>query len=79
MNRRFLDDEQLDRKEQFKVLKEIFAVDLRKILLIRIRKALNKKMPRKGVLEKIAAISSRTHGDARKAVELLSKSAQIAE
>lgn len=55
------------------------AVDLRKILLIRIRKALNKKMLRKGVLEKIAAISSRTHGDARKAVELLSKSAQIAE
>ena len=33
----------------------------------------------KGVVEKIAAISSRTHGDARKAVELLSKSAQIAE
>lgn len=55
------------------------AVDLRKILLIRIRKALNEKMLRKGVLEKIAAISSRTHGDARKAVELLSKSAQIAE
>lgn len=55
------------------------AVDLRKILLIRIKKALNRKMLRKGVLEKIAAISSRTHGDARKAVELLSKSAQIGE
>jgi archaeal cell division control protein 6 len=55
------------------------AVDLRKILLIRIRKALNRKMLRQGVLEKIAAVSSRTHGDARKAVELLSKSAQIAE
>jgi len=31
------------------------------------------------VLEKIAAVSSRTHGDARKAVEILSKSAHIAE
>ena len=30
-------------------------------------------------MKKISAISSRTHGDARKAVELLSKSAQIAE
>lgn len=49
------------------------------ILLISIKKALNRKMLRKVVLEKIAAISSRTHGDARKAVELLSKSAQIAE
>ena len=36
-------------------------------------------MIQKGVLEKIAAVSSRTHGDARKAVELLSKSAHIAE
>jgi len=55
------------------------AVDLRKILSIRIKKALNRKMLRRGVLEKIAAISSRTHGDARKAVELLTKSAHIAE
>jgi cell division control protein 6 len=31
------------------------------------------------VLEKIAAVSSRNHGDARKAVEILSKSANIAE
>ena len=29
LNRRFLDDEQLDRIEQFKVLKEIFDVDVR--------------------------------------------------
>ena len=55
------------------------AFDLRKILLIRINRALNQKMIQKGVLEKIAAVSSRTHGDARKAVELLSKSAHIAE
>lgn len=44
-----------------------------------IKKALNQKMVENGVLEKIAAVSSRTHGDARKAVELLSKSAHIAE
>ena len=55
------------------------AFDLRKILMIRIEKALNQKMIQNGVLEKIAAVSSRTHGDARKAVELLSKSAYIAE
>ena len=29
LNRRFLDDEQLYREEQFKVLKEIFDVDVR--------------------------------------------------
>ena len=29
LNRRYLDDEQLDREEQFKVLKEIFDVDVR--------------------------------------------------
>ena len=54
-------------------------MDLQKILSIRVKKALNPKMVDKGVIEKIAAVSSRTHGDARKAVELLSKSAQIAE
>ena len=55
------------------------ALDLEKILSIRIGKALNRKLIERGVVEKISAISSRTHGDARKAVELLSKSAQIAE
>jgi archaeal cell division control protein 6 len=55
------------------------AFDLKKILSIRIKKALNRKLIQKGVVDKIAAVSSRTHGDARKAVELLSKSAQIAE
>jgi len=29
LNRKYLDDEQLDREEQFKVLEEIFAVDVR--------------------------------------------------
>ena len=55
------------------------AIDLKKILSLRIKKALNQKMIENGVVDKIAAISSRHHGDARKAVELLSKSAQIAE
>jgi cell division control protein 6 len=55
------------------------AFDLQKILSIRIKKALNGAMIQKGVVEKISAVCSRTHGDARKAVELLSKSAQIAE
>ena len=32
-----------------------------------------------GVIEKIAAVCSRNHGDARKAVELLYKSGQLAE
>jgi len=55
------------------------AHDLRKILSLRIKKALNQEMIQDGVIEKIAAVSSRTHGDARKAVELLTKSAQLAE
>ena len=55
------------------------AFDLKTILSIRIKKALNPKMIQSGVLEKIAAVSSQNHGDARKAVEILSKSANIAE
>ena len=55
------------------------ALDLHKILTIRVNKALNPNSVHKGVVEKISAISSRTHGDARKAVELLSKSARMAE
>lgn len=55
------------------------ALDLRKILALRIEKALYPGGIAEGVVEKIAAVSSRTHGDARKAVELLCKSAQLAE
>jgi len=55
------------------------AYDLQKILTLRIKKAINRKMIKSGVVEKISAISSRNHGDARKAVELLSKSAHMAE
>ena len=72
------------RIKSFLKINELFfkpynAFDLRKILSLRIEKALNQKMIQKGVIEKIAAVSSRTHGDARKAVELLTKSAHIAE
>jgi len=72
------------RIKSFLKVNEIFfepynALNLKKILSIRIRKALNKKMIQKGVVEKISAISSGTHGDSRKAIELLAKSAQIAE
>lgn len=55
------------------------AVDLIKILSLRIQKALHPGSIAEGVVEKIAAVSSRTHGDARKAVELLCKSAHLAE
>lgn len=77
--------ENLDpRIKSFLKVNELFfkpydAQDLQKILSLRIKKALNEKMIEDGVLEKIAAVSSRTHGDARKAVELLSKSAILAE
>lgn len=72
------------RIKSFLKINEVFfkpynAYDLQKILSLRIKKALNQQMIEEGVLEKIAAVSSRTHGDARKAVELLSKSALIAE
>lgn len=55
------------------------AHDLLKILRIRVKKALDSRKIDNGVLKKIAAVSSRNHGDARKAVELLTKSAYLAE
>jgi len=72
------------RIKSFLKMNELFfepynAIDLQKILTLRIKKAINRKMIERGVIEKISAISSRTHGDARKAVEMLSKSAQMAE
>jgi archaeal cell division control protein 6 len=72
------------RIKSFLKINELFfkpydARDLQRILSLRIKKALKEKMIEEGVLEKISAVSSRTHGDARKAVELLSKSAVIAE
>ena len=55
------------------------AVDLQVILKTRVAKALNQHVIDAGVIEKIAALASKEHGDARKAVELLTKSARIAE
>jgi cell division control protein 6 len=55
------------------------ALDLQKILRIRVDKALVPNAVDAGVIEKIAALSSREHGDARRAVALLAKSAYLAE
>ena len=55
------------------------ALDLQHILRIRIEKALYPEAIDKGVTEKIAAMASQEHGDARKAVALLAKSAYLAE
>jgi len=61
------------------IFKPYDAVDLQKILRIRVEKALHPDKVHAGVIEKIAALSSRNHGDARQAVALLAKSAYIAE
>jgi cell division control protein 6 len=55
------------------------ALDLQRILRIRVDKALHRKAVTPGVVEKIAALSSRDHGDARQAVALLARSALCAE
>jgi len=55
------------------------AIDLQHILRIRIEKALVPDTVEQGVIERIAALASREHGDARKAVKLLAKSAYLAE
>lgn len=55
------------------------AEDLKRILAIRVEKALRAGALQEGVIEKIAALASREHGDARKAVGLLAKSAYLAE
>ena len=72
------------RLKSFLKLNEIYfkpynAVDLQHILHIRVDKALNHGSTESGVIEKIAAMSSQEHGDARKAVMLLAKSAYLAE
>jgi cell division control protein 6 len=55
------------------------APSLQKILSIRVEKALRPDSVEDGVIEKIAALSSRNHGDARKAVDLLTRSAYLSE
>ena len=61
------------------IFKPYDAVDLQRILSIRVEKALRKNSIETGVIEKVAALSSRDHGDARQAVALLSRSAYLAE
>jgi cell division control protein 6 len=55
------------------------AIDLQRILRIRVEKALCPGAIEAGVLEKIAAMASRDHGDARKAIALLARGAYLAE
>ncbi len=61
------------------IFKPYDAIDLQHILRIRVEKALHPGAVEPGVIEKIAAMASRDHGDARKAVALLAKSAYLAE
>ena len=61
------------------VFKPYDAVDLQRILSIRVQKALRPGAVGAGVVEKIAAYASREHGDARRAVALLARGAYLAE
>ena len=61
------------------IFKPYDAIDLQHILRIRVEKSLNPEAIEAGVIEKIAAMASRDHGDARRAVALLAKSAYLAE
>jgi len=54
-------------------------MDLQHILRIRVDKALHPGATEPGVIEKVAAMASREHGDARQAVGLLARSAQLAQ
>ena len=61
------------------VFKAYDALDLQRILGIRVDKALRPDAVDPGVIEKVAALASRDHGDARQAVALLAKGAYLAE
>jgi len=61
------------------IFKPYDAMDLNHILRIRVDKALYPNMIELGVVEKVAALASRDHGDARQAVGLLAKGAYLAE
>jgi len=77
--------DQLDpRTKSFLKLNELIfkpydAIDLQRILSIRVQKAIRAGAVAEGVVEKIAALASRDHGDARQAVALLAKGAYLAE
>ena len=55
------------------------AMDLLEILQLRVQKALDENKVDEAALNKMAAYASRETGDARKAVELLSKAVKVAE
>lgn len=55
------------------------AEGLRRILQTRVLKALRPEKVSEGVIENIAALASQQHGDARKAVNLLRRAADLAE
>lgn len=55
------------------------AIGLFEILHLRVEKALDKSKVEEAALNKIAACAARENGDARKAVELLSKTVKVAE
>ena len=55
------------------VFKPYDAMDLQRILSIRVDKALHEGAVEPGVIEKVAALASRDHGDARQAVALLAR------
>jgi cell division control protein 6 len=61
------------------IFKPYDAMDLQHILRIRVEKALHPNTVDAGVIEKIAAMASQDHGDARQAVGLLAKGAYLAE
>ncbi|MGA2497668.1 MAG: AAA family ATPase [Tepidisphaeraceae bacterium] len=61
------------------IFKPYDALDLQHILRIRVEKALHEGAVEPGVIEKIAALASQDHGDARQAVGMLGKSAYLAE
>ena len=84
MNRLNWPDHMDPRVKSFLKLNELIfkpydALDLQHILRIRVEKALAPGAVERGVVEKIAAMASRDHGDARRAVALLAKSAYLAE
>ena len=66
-------------KKQDMIFEPYDALDLVKILELRVEKALDVDKVREAAIRKIAAYASRETGDARKAVELLSKAVKVAE
>ncbi len=66
-------------KKQDMIFEPYDALDLLEILRLRVEKALDVSRVDEGAIRKIAAYASRETGDARKAVELLSKAVKVAE